>query len=296
MKVDLFLPDLTSYGVLKGFTRELAQALKRAGHNIRVIDFQKKEDVQKHLASPPEVTLAFNGLLPDVNGLFLYNFTKVPHIALLLDHPERFLPLFSHPATKIGVIDKKHLEWAKKHHQDVFFFPHAVDAQRKVDLTRDRTTDILFPASFVTPLSQEEKIEQAARKEAIEALEGFPLKIVGKGSPSKEELSWDELRKSLETTKLVLQVTPKISDGSHERVLEALNAGALPLSTPNQWLKEEFPSVPQFQSKEELKSWVTRLLSDEAERKRRVKEALPYLNERHTWDIRAHLIESIVKK
>ena len=87
MKVDLFLPDLTSYGVLKGFTRELAQALKRAGHNIRVIDFQKKEDVQKHLASPPEVTLAFNGLLPDVNGLFLYNFTKVPHIALLLDHP-----------------------------------------------------------------------------------------------------------------------------------------------------------------------------------------------------------------
>lgn len=289
MKLDLLYPDFTSYDVLKVFTEELGEALKRAGHEVRLIDLNKREDVQKHISLKPQATIAFNGLLPDVNGRFLYEFTKVPHVALLLDHPERFLPLFEHPKTLIGVIDKYHLEFAKKHAPKSFFFPHAIDGYSLVNETA-RDIPLLLPMSLITPKSQEEEIEQQARKNAIEAVKAFPHAIAGRGSQDLGEVPWPEMKRLFERAKLVLQVTPKIKEGSHERVFEALNRGALPISTPNNFLLEEFPSIPQYRSEEELKMWVERLLNDESERSARVKEALPKLRKEHTWDQRVKVL------
>jgi spore maturation protein CgeB len=100
------------------------------------------------------------------------------------------------------------------------------------------------------------------------------------------------MRKLFERTKLVLQVTPKITSGSHERAFEALLHGALPISTPNRFLKEEFPEVPQYHSPEELVYWAERLLANEDERRERVEASRPRLLSHHTWDNRVKTLLS----
>jgi hypothetical protein len=291
MKIDLLYPDFTAYDVLKGFTKELHAAFLRAGVAARIVDLNDKASVQLHLSDLPEWTLAFNGLLPDVNGKFLSDFTGVPHVAWLLDAPERFRPLLQHPKTEIAVIDEGYLAQANRLTSSAFFLPHAIDPYRAVDLTQKRTISLLFPASFVPPTDEESEREQAARKEALQTLAGFEVTVAGRGGEGKGkeylgEVSWDSMRQLFEKTRLVLQVTPKITAGSHERVLEALFHGALPLSTPNRFLADEFPEVPQYHNSEELVYWVERLLGDEEERKRRVEASRPRLLSHHTWDCR----------
>lgn len=297
MKIDLLYPDFTAYDVLKGFTKELHAAFLRAGVTARIIDLNDKASVQSHLGDLPNWTLAFNGLLPDLNGKFLYDFTGVPHMAWLLDAPERFLPLFKHPKTEIAVIDEGYLAQANRLKPSAFFLPHAVDPTRIVDLTQKRTIPLLFPASFVPPTDEESEREQLARENALKTLAGFEVTVAGRGGEGKGkeylgEVSWDAMRRLFEKTKLVLQVTPKITSGSHERAFEALIHGALPLSTPNRFLAEEFPEIPQYHNSEELVYWVERLLANEEERQNRVAASRPHLLSHHTWDCRVQSLLS----
>lgn len=290
--IDLLLPDLTAYGVLKSFTRELSAALKAEGVKVRIIDLAVKEDIQAHVNTPPQLTVAFNGMLPDPAGRYLSDFTGLPHVAWLVDAPERFIPLMAHPDTMIVLIDQEFQKESLKHHPKSFFLPHAYNSDLPHDVTKERRYAVLLPGTWMNPSNDEEREQMQAREEALKALEGLPVTLAGNGSThrgfdSLGALDWDKMRETFEETKLVLQVTPKIKSGGHERVFEALAAGALPITTPNAFLKAEFPSVPQYHSPEELRQMVEELLNNEEERVRRVQEALPRLHSHHSWNHRA---------
>lgn len=300
--IDLLLPDLTAYGVLKAFTWGLADALNQEGVPVRVIDLNIKEDVQAHFNAPPRFTFAFNGMLPDPDGRFLYDFSGLPHVAWLVDNPQRFIGLMAHPQTVIITIDEEFQKQALKHHPKVYFLPHAIDARHTYRLDRKRKYPIILPGTWIESGDEEGMEEMKARRRILKMLEGLPIELFGYGSegrgfPAHGPQEWEEMLKIFEESRFVLNITPKIKSGSHERIFESLAAGALPLSTPNRYLEKEFPNGEIFFFDEAtLRPQLEALLADEPARAQRVQKGRKKVLEKHTWKERARALLQIAEK
>lgn len=296
MKIDLLLPDLTSYDVLKEFTWAFSKALTKQGVKARVIDLNQRASVQQHLKDSPDYTFAFNGLLPDVSNKFLYDFTKVPHITWLVDSPAQFEELLRHPKSLIITIDEEHAEIARKSHPHVLFLPHAVDATRRYTLNRKRKFPLILPGSWTNSIHS--KPDTLAREEALKALQGMPLVLFGnnsenRGFTSRGAKSWNTMLSIFEETSLILSITPKIKSGGHERVFEAIAAGAYPLSTPNRYLEQEFAEGGiHFYNPSTLREEVEELLAHPESYQAKLAKGRETLFQRHTWDHRAQALLS----
>lgn len=294
MKIDLLLPDLTSYDVLKEFTWALSKAFNKAGVKARVIDLNQKNSVQQHLKELPDYTLAFNGLLPDVSNKFLYDFTKVPHITWLVDSPATFTELLAHPKSLIITIDEDHADIARKHHPNVLFLPHGIDASRRYTLNKKRKYPIILPGTWNNFAVS--KNDMLAREEALKLLEGMPLVLYGnnsenRGFTSRGAKPWNTMLSIFEETQLILSITPKITSGGHERIFEAIASGALPISTPNRYLQKEFAEGGiHFYQPESLREEVQELLDHPESYQEQLKQARDIVMSRHTWDNRVETL------
>lgn len=300
--IDLLLPDVTSYGVLKAFTRGLAEGIKNQGVPARIIDLNVKEDVQAHFNNPPSFTFAFNGLLPDPAGRFLYDFSGIPHVAWLLDAPYRFIGLMNHPSTVIITVDEEYKKEAEEYHSKVYFLPHAIDSRHTYDLDKKRKYPIILPGSWKDFGNPEDQEETAARKRIVHLLKGLPVTLFGYGSegreaPTEGTKEWEEMLKIFEETQIVLNVTPKIKSGGHERIFEAISAGALPISTPNRYLEKEFANGGlEIYDESTLRERIEAILADEPARLAKAKEAQKIVFDKHTWNHRARALLDIAAK
>lgn len=152
-RIDLFMPPISQYGVLHHFTTMLAEGLMRNGVHCRILQAQRdnpKAFIDDILSDPPECTLSFNGLLPDAEGHFFCDLIKIPHVACLVDSPNRFLPLIQSQRTIITCPDETGVEFLRgTHARHVLFMPHAVEKTLSVDLDGDRPYDVTLLSSCI---------------------------------------------------------------------------------------------------------------------------------------------------
>jgi glycosyltransferase involved in cell wall biosynthesis len=154
-RVDLFMPpSVSQYGVLQHFTKMLAEAFIRKGVHCRILEAQRhnpKPFLTQLFSDPPDCTLSFNGLLPDEEGRFFCDLIQIPHVACLVDSPNRYFPLVKSPFTIITCVDRFSCDFFQGMGcQHVLFLPHGVERQLNGDNPEsNRNIDILMLASCI---------------------------------------------------------------------------------------------------------------------------------------------------
>lgn len=105
------------------------------------------------------------------------------------------------------------------------------------------------------------------------------------------QIPYAESLEVMKQSKIVLNSMPFFKDGSHERIFTGLATGAVPITSDNMWVREN------FKDKEELfiyepkrwahaNEWVNELLTDESKRKAIAEAGRKNVMAHHTWDNR----------
>lgn len=150
-RLALFMPPYSQYDVLHHFTKQLGAALERNGVECRILEAKynnPKPFLEELFKEKPDATFSFNGLMPDDEGNFFADLIKIPHVAALVDTPNRFLPLIKSQYTIIANADKFGVDFFKGiNFNKTFFFPHAVGRDEKHPAEAERPIDILVLAT-----------------------------------------------------------------------------------------------------------------------------------------------------
>jgi spore maturation protein CgeB len=373
-KVDVFAPPENPYKTLHYMTEMLASALVKQGIQTRLFDNKIAKDPKKFIgmviSDPPDCTISFNGLLPDDEGNFLCDYIGIPHVAILVDSPQRFFSLVKSPYTIIGCIDQFHERFFKMFEgTHAFFLPHGVDAGIEADLDSKRPYDVTVLASFKDPddirkgwsekyssdicqildeaadltlerpqvsfieaFSQcmksptaqkrvdptkliykdlfsdlEDYVKALDRTETIHAIEDSEIHVFGDGdwdrfsSKTKAKIvthgpiTFYEAIEVMKESKIVLNCTPHIKYGGHERFFTAYMCGALPITALYPWLESQFKpkheavyyTPPNWG---DMNNLVHTYLSDKAERQSVIENGMNITRENHTWDRRVETL------
>lgn len=149
-RIDVLLPPAhrCGYGVLPYFSRAFVRALERCGVQARLLGNEEGPTpnlVGELLRDPPDCTLSFNGLLPDEAGDFFCERLQIPHVACLVDSPNKFLSLIQSKLNIITCIDQ---DWASFFlglgHSNTLFLPHAVEQDFRGSVEAERPYDVTF--------------------------------------------------------------------------------------------------------------------------------------------------------
>jgi spore maturation protein CgeB len=105
--------------------------------------------------------------------------------------------------------------------------------------------------------------------------------------------------KLLQRSKICLNSAPFFKNGSHERVFASLACGAMPLTSDNLYLREQFTQGEdllfyQTDTLSQVDSWVNTVLNDEKGRREVVKNGQQKIQEHHTWDARVKLLKTFM--
>lgn len=155
-KIDLFSPPLSQYRALHYMTEKFGEALTRQGIECRVFDSRSAKDPQAMIDSirshKPDVTLSFNGLLPDKNGNFFCDLLRIPHVACLVDSPVHFFSLVQSPLSIITCMDRFFCDFFRSFDfKNVAFLPHGADSALKTDPAEERPYDIVLLSTYLDP-------------------------------------------------------------------------------------------------------------------------------------------------
>lgn len=105
-------------------------------------------------------------------------------------------------------------------------------------------------------------------------------------------VKFDQSLDVLKQAKICLNSMPFFKDGSHERILYAYACGALPLTTDNLWVREQFVDnqdilLYQHHALDKVESILKPYLKDENKRLEAVRLGKEKVLKKHTWDNRA---------
>lgn len=120
-------------------------------------------------------------------------------------------------------------------------------------------------------------------------LAGMPNVVIHPAIPFAESLN------IIKQSKICLNSMPFFKDGSHERILTALGGGALPLTTENRWVRENFvegEEVLFYRSGhwQEADEVVNRYLADPNLRVEAAMRGQQKVLQHHTWDQRVDVL------
>lgn len=381
-KIDVFMPPRSQYGVLNLMTKQLHCALQKAGikSDLLVPQYDNPEPfLESIFSNPPDCTLSINGLLPDPKGNFFCDAIKIPHVALLVDSPNQFIPLAQSKRNIITCPDAFAVNYFKGlGHEHTLFLPHGVDPDIKGDFDGDKEYDVLFCASCIDydaikdewakkhppEVSQllHDAAEVALKNRKVSYVEALVAKInqalqsgtkiapetlnlaemldelemyirgvdrvalvreikdikvdvfgaeVGKKGWSDYlgddhsnvtvhgPVPYEEALILMKKSKVVLNSSPWISHGTHERALTAMVSGAVALTDENSFMashfkKEEEVLFYQYGEWEAMNESLQRCLQDDALRKSMAKKSQQCVFAAHTWDHRVqHLLHQL---
>lgn len=152
-RIDVFMPTRSQYGVLHYFTKELYEALVRAGMECTLKTLEKQDInvfMEAVFKDPPICTLSFNGILPDDSGTFLADLIRIPHVCCLVDSSTRFISLSQSQYTIITCVDQVACDFLKGiHHEKTFFLPHAASKNLSYSDSEKRPYELLVLASCI---------------------------------------------------------------------------------------------------------------------------------------------------
>lgn len=150
-RIVLFMPPFSQYQVLHHFTRQMHQALERNGIKCRLMEAKydnPKPFLEDLFKEKPDATLSFNGLLPDNDGNFFSDMIKIPHIAYLVDSPNRFLPLIKSQYTIITCPDRFGCDFFKGvRFNKVMFLPHGIGKDESHSTDSKKEYDVVMLSS-----------------------------------------------------------------------------------------------------------------------------------------------------
>lgn len=140
------------YDSKRHFSLKLSEALKRRGVDVLLLDLQKEEFSPQHLSQimqfQPELTMSFNIHEPDAEGVYMWDFLKIPHLTMLVDPPIYTMNLTKGPYTILSCVDKKDVEYLRKNgFERAFFLPHAIEPEIRTSPSNEREYDIVFIGS-----------------------------------------------------------------------------------------------------------------------------------------------------
>lgn len=148
LKIDVLLPDHSSYEVLHHFTRKIFEAFQRAGYSCRLLEGEQRYRLP--LESPPDFTIGFNGALKMDGGKLYCDYIEVPHIACLVDPPYRFMELTLSPNILLTCDDEYCCtDFRETVFANTFFMPHAVEKELAMQPKVEKIYDVAMLATFV---------------------------------------------------------------------------------------------------------------------------------------------------
>lgn len=117
----------------------------------------------------------------------------------------------------------------------------------------------------------------------------------------KPSVDYEGFLNILRQSKIALNSAPHFKNSAHERFLNSLACGAMPITTENIWVKEHFVDGEELilyhpRHKESLNETVNSLLGNEKKRLEIVEKGRLKVMQKHTWDNRIFQIKSHLEK
>ncbi len=153
-KIDCILPGRSQYHALHHFTLKISEALKRAGHKVRLLSVE--ECVSSCSQEPPDMTVGFNGAPQVVKDLFLCDVIEVPHTALLVDPPYYYLELLESPFINLFCDDETNINVLKSFgYSNASFLTQGVEPELIEESAIEKEYDTVFFASYFKGVMKE---------------------------------------------------------------------------------------------------------------------------------------------
>jgi glycosyltransferase involved in cell wall biosynthesis len=173
-RIALFLPDKKNHEETYSLTEALQKALERL--SIKCEHFVSEREnpgpfLEKLFQFSPDLTLSYNGLLPDEEGRFFADLIKIPHLCCLTESPHGYTPLTRSPLSFIGCSDELSCEYLSNLGSSrVFFFPPGADFSVE-SFEKNRKIDLFLPFSYIDYEAIEAKWRRQHSKALFNALE-----------------------------------------------------------------------------------------------------------------------------
>lgn len=179
MRISFFKNQTTQYDVLHHFRTGLTNALERQGVSTSLIDLENMDRSSFFKAiysSPPDYTLAFNGLQALSDGRFLCDELEIPNISWLVDSAHYALDFARSPFNILITPDKTSTDIFKSAGaKQTHFLPHAFEASLATSPDSERSIPLVFCGSLMDPIEKEslwkQHLPQNIAKGLIQAAE-----------------------------------------------------------------------------------------------------------------------------
>lgn len=382
---------ITNYNLYESkrhFTQKLAEAFNRQKIETIIIDVEENilgiANIEPISRFYPDFTCSFNSLLPisqEKDKRFLWDFLKIPHLALLVDPALYSINYINSPYSILSCVDRSDCEILHSNgYENVFFLPHAIEKElvdQRKDLNKpldvvfigscydyetlrvlwrnelseecnrilDNAIEIFFGddqislAEALVKARNETQIEVSGadfltlfyyldyytrgkdRMDLIHSIKDAQIHIYGGQSPDivGSLLGWPEYLSNqsnvtihspiafpesfdvLKNSKICLNSMPFFKDGSHERIFTGFACGALPVTTNNIYISENFKDDEeiifyQHSRLDFLNDKINSLLSDEKRRQEMVNRGQEKIIRNHTWDNRVDEMVRLIPK
>lgn len=104
-------------------------------------------------------------------------------------------------------------------------------------------------------------------------------------------VTFDESLEILKQSKICLNSMPFFKNGTHERIFTGLACGALPITTDNIWIRDNFEHdqnilIYRPKSWKEVDGWIVEYLNHSSKREQVVARGREKVMREHTWDVR----------
>lgn len=149
---------ITNYNLYESkryFSAKLAEALKRRGVAVRLLDVQNDNPqswAQKN-TKLPDLCCSFHRTPPSTAGKFFWDEKKIPFWSILVDPAFYDLNLTASPLSLLSSVDQNDLElWREKGFTRGFFWPHGVEKELEAPSRGERPYDVVFFGSCYDPV------------------------------------------------------------------------------------------------------------------------------------------------
>lgn len=148
MKLDVLLPNQSSYSVLHYFTHKVYEALQRLGHSCRLLAGKDRFDMT--LQDPPELLMGFNGILQTDTELSWCDLLQVPYVSMLVDPPFYYPELQQSSYVTVACDDRCYVNsFFATTVPRMLFMPLAIEADFPMVPAQERPYDVTFFASYI---------------------------------------------------------------------------------------------------------------------------------------------------
>ncbi len=228
--------------------------------------------------------------------------------------------------------DNLHIWWRQHHSKEVC---HVIEQAIEIGLSDNKTTfyQAVMQSLLMSNISPQEVdvlriayyvdfyMRGIERVELIRSIKDAPVHIFGSPSWREEQpiKTWEDYFKDqknvmihppveygqsleiLKRTKICLNSMPMFKNGSHERIFAGLACGALPLTSDNLFVRENFVDgedllLFQFNGLASVNEKINFYLANEKDRINVVESGRKKVIQAHTWDNRAEIIIENVRQ